>query len=46
MGFDNGFPFGCNLTCKPFDEVNCLNIAYALENKLGYKNVSVKKVNA
>lgn len=46
IGFDNGFPFGGNITCKPFDEVTCLNIAYALEKKLGYKNVSVKKVNA
>ena len=42
IGFDNGFPFGGNLTCKPYDEVTCLNLAYVLEKKLGYKNVTAK----
>ena len=42
IGFDNGFPFGGNLTSKPFDEVTLFNIAYALENELGYKNVTAK----
>ena len=42
IGFDDGFPFGGNLTCKPFDEVTLFNIAYALENELGYKNVTAK----
>ena len=42
IGLDNGFPFGGNLTCKPFNEVTCLKIAYVLENKLGYKNMTSK----
>ena len=42
IGLDNNFPFGGNLTCKPYDEVTCLNVAYALENKLGLKNITAK----
>lgn len=42
IGFDKGFPFGGNITSKPFNEVTCLNIAYVLESKLGYKNVYAK----
>ena len=42
IGMDNGFPFGGNITCKPFNEVTCLNVAYCLENKLGYKNMTAK----
>lgn len=46
VGKDDGFPFAFNLTSKPFDEANMLNIAYSLENHLGLKNIStVKKVN-
>ena len=42
IGLDDNFPFGGNLTCKPYDEVTCLNVAYALENKLGLKNITAK----
>ena len=38
------FPMGANFTGKAFDEQNVLNIAFALESKLGLKNLSVKKV--
>ena len=42
IGMDKGFPFGGNISTKPFNEVTCLNIAYILESKLGYKNLQVK----
>ena len=46
VGKDELLPFAFNLTSKAFDEVNMFNIAYALESRLGLKNIStVKKVN-
>ena len=37
-GFVNKMPVGVNITCKVKDDVNALNIAYALENIMPYKN--------
>lgn len=45
MGLDNNFPMDLNITTKPFSEQACLNIALAIESKLGLENLSVKKVN-
>ncbi len=45
IGLDNGFPFGANIMTKAFTEKECFNISYALESKLGLKNIYAKKVN-
>ena len=37
-GFVNKMPVGVNITCKVKDDINALNIAYALEDKMNYKN--------
>lgn len=37
-GFVNKMPVGVNITCKVKDDINVLNIAYALEDKMNYKN--------
>lgn len=37
-GFVNGMPTGVNITCKVKDDEQALNIAYALESKMNYKN--------
>jgi aspartyl-tRNA(Asn)/glutamyl-tRNA(Gln) amidotransferase subunit A len=44
MGLDNGFPFACNIMTKVFTEKETLNIAYAIEKKLGLKNLSTMEV--
>lgn len=44
IGFEDNFPVGANFTGRAFDEQNVLNISYALESKLSYKNLSVKAV--
>jgi len=36
-GFINGLPVAINITGKCYDDANVLNIAYAIENILGYK---------
>ncbi len=43
IGFKDGLPFGANLTCKPFDEVNMFKIAKEIENGTGLKNISAKE---
>jgi len=43
IGFDNGLPFGANLTAKPFDESNLLSIANALENITNLKDLVAKE---
>ena len=42
LGFSNGLPFGCNLTCKPFDEATMFSIASGIENITGLKDLSAK----
>lgn len=43
-GFINNLPVGVNLTGKCYDDVNVLNLAYALESKMEYKNQIAKEV--
>lgn len=43
MGFENGLPFGVNLTCKKFAEGEAFNIAAGIENITGLKGISAKK---
>lgn len=43
-GFVNNLPVGVNITGKCYDDENVLNIAYALEEKLGYKGQIAKEV--
>ena len=37
-GFVSNLPVGVNITGKCYDDINVLNIAYALENSMEYKN--------
>lgn len=41
-GFVNNLPVGVNITGNCYDDVNVLNIAYALENSMNYKNQIAK----
>lgn len=41
-GFVNEMPIGINITGNIKDDANILNIAYALETELGYKNQTAK----
>ena len=43
-GFINNLPVGLNITGKCYDDENVLNIAYAIENKMNYKNQLAKEV--
>ena len=43
-GFVNNLPVGVNITGKVKDDINILNIAYALESKMNYKNQLAKEV--
>lgn len=43
-GFINNLPVGLNITGKCYDDVNVLNIAYAIENTMNYKNQIAKEV--
>jgi aspartyl-tRNA(Asn)/glutamyl-tRNA(Gln) amidotransferase subunit A len=42
-GFIDNMPIAINLTGRLFEEQTVLNVAYALENQLGYKNQFSKK---
>ena len=42
-GFINGMPVGLNITGNVYDDINVLNIAYALEDKMPYKNQIAKE---
>lgn len=42
MGFENHLPIGINLTCRPFEEVMMFNIAKAIEEITGYKNLKAE----
>lgn len=44
-GFINNLPVGVNITGNCYDDENVLNIAYALESKMPYKNQIAKEVN-
>lgn len=44
-GFINNLPVGINITGKCYDDINVLNIAYALESKMNYKNQIAREVN-
>lgn len=41
-GFINDLPVGINITGKCYDDANVLNIAYALESEMPYKNQIAK----
>ena len=43
-GFINNLPVALNITGKCYDDVNVLNIAYALESTMEYKNQIAKEV--
>lgn len=43
-GFVSNLPVGVNITGNCFDDVNVLNIAYALESKMEYKNQIAREV--
>lgn len=44
IGLEDKFPLGANLTGRAFDEQTVLDIAYALESELGFKNLNVEVV--
>jgi len=41
-GFKDNMPFGFNLTTRAFEESKLFNIAKALEDKLGFYNLSIR----
>lgn len=43
-GFVNNLPVGLNITGKCYDDINVLNIAYAIESAMDYKNQIAKEV--
>ena len=44
-GFVNNLPVGVNITGNCYDDVNVLNIAYALESEMDYKNQIAMEVS-
>ncbi len=44
-GFIEDLPVGLNITGKCYDDANVLNIAYAIESTMNYKNQIAKEVN-
>ena len=44
-GFIDNLPVGVNITGNCYDDQNVLNIAYALESVMPYKNQIAKEVN-
>ena len=44
IGLDNNFPYGANLTCKPFDEVTLFALSSAIEEDTNLKDLTVRKV--
>jgi len=42
-GFVSNLPVGVNITGKCYDDINVLNIAYALESSMDYKNQIAKE---
>ena len=43
-GFVSKLPVGVNITGNCYDDINVLNIAYALESKMDYKNQIAREV--
>ena len=43
-GFVSNLPVGINITGNCYDDINVLNIAYALEGQMNYKNQIAKEV--
>lgn len=43
IGFEYNMPFGANLTCKPFDEVNLFSIANEIEKGTELKDLVAKE---
>jgi len=43
-GFINNLPVGVNITGNCYDDINVLNIAYALESEMNYKGQIAKEV--
>ena len=43
IGFENNLPFGANITGRAFEEQKVLNIALAIENITGLKNIMPKE---
>lgn len=43
-GFVSGLPVALNITGKCYDDINVLNIAYAIESAMDYKNQVAKEV--
>ena len=43
LGFEEGLPFGANLTGKPFDESGLLAIANEIEKSIGIKDLIAKE---
>ncbi len=42
-GFIHGLPVACNITSNCYEDSTALNIAYALESKMNYKNQIAKE---
>ena len=42
IGFKDNLPFGANISCKPFEEEKVFILSKALEDKLPYKNLSIR----
>jgi aspartyl-tRNA(Asn)/glutamyl-tRNA(Gln) amidotransferase subunit A len=42
MGFEDGCPIGINLTCRPFEETTMFDIALALEEETGLKDLKAE----
>ena len=44
IGFEKGMPLGANVMGRAFEEAKVFQIAQAIENKTGYRNLSAKEV--
>ena len=43
LDFEDGLPFGVNITGRQFEEGNVLKLGYDIENITGLRNVSSRK---
>ena len=44
IGLDNNFPYGANITCRPFDEITLFALSSAIEEETNLKDLTVRKV--